>query len=89
MTDALQKSQAVAKPGSSANSGPAEATKSWKERCCWKFNRNKCDKSSTECDWDHWCTYCSGWGHGFYNCRKRLKKTRSSNGNLSGGKGRN
>ena len=47
-------------------------TKSWRDNCCWKYNKNKCHKP--ECNWDHRCTYCGGWNHGYYNCRKRLNK---------------
>ena len=45
----------------------------WRDDCCWKYNRNKCNQGSA-CHFDHRCTYCSGWNHGFFNCRKRLHK---------------
>ena len=63
-------------------------TKSWKDDCCWRFNKNRCTKSGTECRYDHRCTYCGGWGNGFYNCRKRnnrqqqSQKRNSNNGTL-------
>ena len=59
----------------SAAQGGSSSGKNWKDYCCWKYNRNKCKKSASECDWDHCCNYCGGWNHGFYNCRKRLRKT--------------
>ena len=58
----------------------------WRDNCCWKFDRNKCNSSN--CNFDHRCTYCGGWNHGFYNCRKRLRKesgNSSNNGNGSNG----
>ena len=59
--------------------------KDWREDCCWKYNRNRCKK--TNCDYDHHCTYCGGWNHGYYNCRKRLgKHTNNSNGKSEGKK---
>ena len=56
---------------------------SWRDDCCWKFNKNKCKKSAQACDFDHRCTYCGGWYHNFLNCRKR--KNSSGNGNSNGG----
>ena len=44
----------------------------WRDDCCWKFNKNRCRHPN--CDFDHRCTFCGGWNHGFYNCRKRLGK---------------
>ena len=44
----------------------------WHDDCCWRFNRNRC--KSHDCQYDHHCTYCGGWNHGFYDCRKCLKK---------------
>ena len=46
----------------------------WKDDCCWKYNKNKCSLPVSECRWDHRCTYCGGWNHSFYNCRKRNSK---------------
>ena len=40
----------------------------WHDDCCWKYNHKKCRRSN--CPFDHRCTYCGGWNHGFYNCRK-------------------
>ena len=57
---------------SSAVTGSGQAVKDWRDRCCWKFNRNHC-RNASGCDFDHRCTYCGGWGHGYYNCQKRLK----------------
>ena len=56
------------------NSGP----KSWKDDCCWRFNKNRCKKQGSDCNYNHRCTYCAGWNHGFYNCRKKQNKNRKS-----------
>ena len=45
----------------------------WKDDCCWKYNKNQCSRSSTECKWNHRCTFCAGWNHSKANCRKRQK----------------
>ena len=50
--------------------------RTWRDNCCWKFNKNKCKKRSNECDYDHKCTYCGGSNHGYYNCRKRNKSNK-------------
>ena len=58
-------------PGNQSN--PNFKRKDWKDECCWKFNKNRCTRGS-DCNYDHRCTYCGGWKHGFHNCRKRLGK---------------
>ena len=66
------------------SSGPTKqsSSRNWKDDCCWRFNKNRCKKSGNECNFDHRCTYCACWNHGFHNCRKRLGKQqrRSQNG---------
>ena len=60
----------------------------WRDDCCWRFNRNQCHKR--DCNFDHHCTYCGKWGHGFYNCRKRLRKESGKEfGHESGGNSNN
>ena len=59
------------KSGRTRASGSSK--KDWHDYCCWRFNKNKCDRGSN-CDWDHRYTYCGGWYHSFLSCRKRLKK---------------
>ena len=55
---------------SQGGNGGGKRNKSWRDYCCWKFNRNKCNDSG--CGFDHRCTFCGGWySHGFYNCRKK------------------
>ena len=54
--------------------------KDWKEECCWKFNKNHCKKSSSECNFEHRCTFCSIFNHGYHNCRKRLHKHKGGSG---------
>ena len=48
--------------------GTANGNKDWRDNCCWCYNKNRCN--SPNCGYDHHCTYCGGWGHGHYNCRK-------------------
>ena len=61
-------------------------SKSWKDDCCWRFNKNKCKRSNSECNYDHRCTYCAGWNHGFLNCRKRQSKQQLYNKGKGTGK---
>ena len=58
-------------------------SKSWKNHCCWKFNKGKCN--SPDCEFDHRCTYCGKWGHGFHVCRKRLAKLAAKPASGGGG----
>ena len=44
---------------------------SWKDDCCWRFQKNRCKRTAQECRYHHRCTHCAGWGHSYNNCRKR------------------
>ena len=53
MTDPLSKhghSSNSVKGNSARNS--LSGKKDWRDYCCWKFNKNRCDHGSS-CDWDH------------------------------------
>ena len=63
------------------NHNNSNRAKDWKDDCCWKFNKNRCKRSGTDCNYDHRCTYCAGWYHGFFNCRKRQGRNQSFNNN--------
>ena len=63
---------------SNSSSSKFSSGKSWKDECCWRYNKNRCQKSGSDCNYDHRCTYCAGWNHGFYNCRKRQNKNKRS-----------
>ena len=52
-------------PGTSTSSKASN----WRDRCCWKYNKNRCHDSN--CGFDHRCKYCGGWNHGSFECRKR------------------
>ena len=60
---------------SSGNKTGSSGAHDWCDDCCWRYNKNWCKKPN--CNFDHRCTYCGGWGHGFFNCRKRLRKSGS------------
>ena len=79
MRDPITKGQSV--KNSSSNNNKHD----WRDDCCWRFNRNRCQKDAHSCHYDHWCTYCGGWNHGFYNCRKRLRKEGNNNSNNNNG----
>ena len=72
--------------GSSHNSGSKGQgqgqSRDWKDDCCWRFNKNKCKRTSSECRYDHRCTHCAGWYHSYNNCRKRTAN-KSYNGKNS------
>ena len=70
-----------------AESSNHAKNKSWKDYCCWRYNKKKCTKSAADCDFDHRCTYCGGWNHGFWNCRKCLRK--QSGGSAGNGQSKN
>ena len=45
--------------------------RTWKDDCCWRYGKNRCSKSASECNWDHRCTFCGGWNHSYNDCKKR------------------
>ena len=68
--------------GNNSN-GNSNGNRDWCDDCCWGFNKNRC-KNGKSCNFDHRCTYCGGWGHGYFNCRKRLNKNKDGhNSNTS------
>ena len=60
----------------SQNKSQGSYTRDWKDDCCWRYNKNRCKRTAAECNFDHRCTFCAGWNHGFHNCRKRNKEKR-------------
>ena len=52
------------------NSNNQKRHKSWRDNCCWLFNRNgKCDHIN--CGFDNRCPYCGGWNLSANICRKK------------------
>ena len=45
---------------------------SWKDRCCWRFNKQggKC-KFGKNCRFEHRCNYCGSYDHAASNCPKK------------------
>ena len=69
MCDHLPKSGPFIK-GNGGDQNSGSRTTSWKDRCCWRFNRgNKCRKYN--CRFDHRCNSCGSWTHGKNRCDKR------------------
>ena len=50
----------------------------WRDKCCWKYGKNKCNRSSKDCKWDHRCKFCGGWNHSYNDCKKRNPKQTES-----------
>ena len=88
MVEPLNKSSSGKSTHEGSSLGGLVKYHDWRDDCCWKFNRNKCSKSNADCHYDHCCTYCGGWNHGYYNCRKRLgkQKGQGQNNNNPGNK---
>ena len=53
--------------------------KDWRDKCCWRYGKNKCAKSAKECNYDHRCKFCGGWNHSYTDCKKRNPKQGGSN----------
>ena len=44
--------------------------KDWRDYCCWRFNRNHCNRGSN-CRFEHRCTYCGSYSHPVQSCPKK------------------
>ena len=56
----------------------------WRDECCWHFNGNRCRMGASDCKFNHQCTYCGGWNHGSYNCKRRMAKREGRHDTKSG-----
>ena len=43
----------------------------WREICCWRYNRRRCQKSAQECKFEHRCSGCGSYSHIYINCPRR------------------
>ena len=68
----------LGKGGVSQSQGSSK--KDWRELCCWRFNRGKCNKSASACKFEHRCTGCGMYNHGYHNCNKRRNRGEQSRG---------
>ena len=64
-------------------STPESSQQSWKDRCCWKFNKTGSCPYGKDCRFDHRCTFCGSYNHPSMNCDRksshgRRKETKSS-----------
>ena len=65
---------------------PNESHKTWRDRCCWKFNQfGKCNRMT--CSFDNRCSYCWAWNHGSNTCRKKKESNGNGHGKGCGGSG--
>ena len=69
--------------GGGSGSGSGSKTRSWKDDCCWCYNKGSCKRTGSECKYNHRCTHCSGWGHPHHACRKRSVNNRGCTSNTS------
>ena len=63
-----------------ASSNSNNNNRSWKDDCCWRYNKNRCKKPANECRYHHRCTHCAGWNHSHANCKKRNNRGNNNNG---------
>ena len=62
---------------SGGNTANRQSTGSWKDRCCWRYNKSRC-KYGTECRYDHRCNYCGSFSHPSQNCPKKKRNSSGS-----------
>ena len=63
--------------GGTPKSGQAGKRKTWRDNCCWTFNRlGKCTKK--DCHFDNRCSYCSAWNHYSNICKKKAESGKGS-----------
>ena len=51
---------------------------SWKDNCCWKFNKAICTRNP--CNFEHRCLYCGSYSHPSMNCFRKKGGSSSSSG---------
>ena len=89
MRDPIHKNNGFGAGGSGHRS---DSSHSQRDNYRWKFNKNKC-RFGTRCRYEHKCNYCDGYGHGAYNCTRKLRSKEKrqekfdENRNMGGGSG--
>ena len=48
-----------------------QKTGSWKDNCCWKYNRSDSCPFGRQCRFDHRCTFCGSYSHPSCHCNKK------------------
>ena len=67
---------------SNYNNNNGQQGKNFKENTCWRYNKNKCNRSAKECRYEHRCSLCGSYTHILINCpRNRRKSENNSNQN--------
>ena len=46
---------------------------SWKDNCCWKFNKSVCTRNP--CNFEHRCTFCGSYSHPSMNCYRKNQRS--------------
>ena len=69
MSDLISKNNSSGK-NFQGSGGSQQQKQDWRDDCCWRYNKNRCNKTVNDCKFDHRCTYCGGWNHRYFNCRK-------------------
>ena len=73
----------ISKSGNHQSGSGGTKTKGWKDGICWRFNRNKCNR--TDCNFEHKCSHCLIPGHSLANCTKKKKKQNQGQGTSTNG----
>ena len=64
----------IPKGGVTGAVGSSSAKKDWRDIACWRYNKNKCNRSAGECRYEHRCSYCGSFSHIYYSCPKKGNK---------------
>ena len=43
----------------------------WRDMACWRYNKNKCNRSAQECRFEHRCSVCGSFSHIMLGCPKK------------------
>ena len=54
----------------------------WKDICCWRWNKGKCNRRAHECRFHHRCSHCGSANHTYFSC-SRHKKNNQQGGETS------
>ena len=69
-----------------SNSSNKKLTNNFGDNVCWRFNKDKCNRSASACRFEHKCSYCGGYSHGAQKCNKKRGRSNEENNSNKGSK---
>ena len=68
-----------ANTGTPGNPPKKTSNNEWKDICCWRWNKNRCNKRASECRFHHKCSHCGSSNHIYLACSRKRKNGDNQN----------